>query len=141
MPGAPGSSFLGGDPYEGLAPQPTIREEEEDDLPTDMGVAVSRFDQFSSPSFAQGAGPAVPGAKRSQIQSGDESIRRRGAVDTSREQEWDFDEFGKDGFDMAAYIKRTLTGADEEEKKRFRAALERYKQQNAKEMQRSVFKQ
>jgi hypothetical protein len=137
MPGLPEASFLGGEPYQGIAP-PTIQEDDEDDL-TNMGAATSRFDQFSSPSFAIGAGLG-PGANRLPT-GGDEAIRRRGAVDTSREEEWVFDEFGKDGFDLAAYVKKTLTGADEEEKKRFRAALERYKQQNAKEMQRSVFKQ
>lgn len=140
MPGLPGSSFLDGDPYQGLAPQPIIREDDEDDL-HNMGTAVSRFDQFSSPSFAHSAGTTRPDGKRVQGSGGDEAIRRRGAVDTTREEEWDFEELGKDGFDLAAYIKRTLTGADEVEKKRFRAALERYKQNNAKEMQRNVFKQ
>jgi t-SNARE complex subunit (syntaxin) len=73
--------------------------------------------------------------------AGDETIRRRGAIDTAHEEEWDIEELSKEGVDINGFIKRTLTGADEEEVKRFKAALQRYKQQTAKELQRSVFKQ
>jgi hypothetical protein len=51
------------------------------------------------------------------------------------------DELSKEGADIHGFIKRNLTGADEEEVKRFKAALQRHKQQNAKELQRNVFKQ
>lgn len=134
MPGAP-THFLDADPYQGLAAQPQIPDD--DDYGT---TATSRFDQFSSPNFSLG-GSAARGGRPQAPTAGDEAIHRRGAVDTSREEEWDFEEFGKEGFDIPAYIKKVLTGADDEEKKRFRAALERYKQQNAKELQRNVFKQ
>ena len=59
----------------------------------------------------------------------------------THEEEWDMEELGKEGFDLQAFLRRSLTGADEEEKTRFKAALMRIKQANAKELQRNVFKQ
>jgi len=71
----------------------------------------------------------------------DERIRRRGAADLTKDEEWNFEELEKDGVDLNAFIRRTLTGADDDEVTRFKAALMRQKQSNAKELQRSVFKQ
>lgn len=42
---------------------------------------------------------------------------------------------------MQSFIRRHLTGADADERKRFIAALQRFKQGNQREMQRNVFKQ
>ena len=68
-------------------------------------------------------------------------IRRRGATDLTRDNEWDFEELSKDGVDVNAFLKKTLTGADEEEVKRFKVALMRYKEKNGKDLQQNVFKQ
>lgn len=102
-------------------------------LPDDAGE--SKFGQFASTEFGQS------GFGRSPAVAGEESIRRRGAVDLAHEEEWDLEELGSDGFDVQGFLKRTLTGADSEEVKRFKAALQRYKQQNSRELQRNVFKQ
>lgn len=114
-------TFLDQDPYQGIT-----HDEPEGE------VGTSRFGEFASTDFQQSGF----GGKR-----GDEGIRRRGAADMTREEEWDFEELGKDGVDVQGFLKRTLTGADEEEVKRFTAALQRSKQANAKELQRNVFKQ
>lgn len=71
----------------------------------------------------------------------DESIRRRGAADATLEEEWNLEELSNEKIDAQAYAKKVLTGADEEEKRRFVAALMREKQANKKELQRTVFKQ
>jgi hypothetical protein len=105
------------DPYQGI----------EDD------EGASRFGQFASSDFQQSA--------FSMAGKGEEGIRRRGAADMTHEEEWDMEELGKEGFDLQAFLRRSLTGADEEEKTRFKAALMRIKQANAKELQRNVFKQ
>lgn len=126
------SHFLTSDPYQTvLAVDQPGRRVDEDELLDEVGE--SRFGQWGSPEFAQngfGSGPAQ-----------DETIRRRGAADLTREEEWDLEELGSEGMDVQAYLKRTLTGADDDEIKRFKAALMRFKQQNAKELKRSVFKQ
>jgi len=109
--------------------------EEDEDQVEDVGE--SKFGEFASTEFGQ----AGFGTTRSQAAAGDETIRRRGAVDLAREEEWDLEELTSDTFDVQAYLKRTLTGADKEEIKRFTAALQRYKQQNARDLQRNVFKQ
>ena len=69
----------------------------------------------------------------------DERIRRRGATDLSKDEEWDFAELNAETVDINAFMRRTLT--DEDEITRFKAALMRQKQSNAKELQRNVFKQ
>jgi hypothetical protein len=125
MPGQP-SAFLDSDPYTNSR----SRQVDQDD---DDEVGVSRFHQFASPEFAQGGFEGADGQ--------DEQIRRRGAADNSREEEWDLEELGADGFDMSDFVRRTLTGADDSEIKRFKAALMRQKDRNAKDMQRNVFKQ
>lgn len=119
-PPLPGQrNFLDNDPYQGITDEPY-----ED--------GTSRFAEFASSDFASSGFSG----KR-----GDEGIRRRGAADMTKEEEWDFEELDKEGFDVQAFLRRTLTGADGEEVKRFTAALQRSKQANAKELQRNVFKQ
>ena len=124
MPGQP-SAFLNTDPY--TTHSQRISMDEDDD------TGASRFHQFSSPEFAQSGFDNADGQ--------DEQIRRRGGADDSREEEWDLEELGKDQFDLSDYMRRTLTGADDQEIKRFKAALMRQKDKNAKDMQRNVFKQ
>lgn len=125
LPGQP-STFLDSDPYTaGRARQ--ISMDDDDD------TGASRFHQFSSPEFAQSGFDNHDG--------GDEQIRRRGGADDTREEEWDLEELGKDQFDMNDYMRRTLTGADDQEVKRFKAALMRQKERNARDLQRNVFKQ
>ncbi|ORX39188.1 hypothetical protein BD324DRAFT_618768 [Kockovaella imperatae] len=68
----------------------------------------------------------------------DERIGRR--RDEESADEWDFEELGKDGVDVGAFVKKMLMGADADEKQRFEAALQRYKQGTAKELQINVFK-
>ena len=114
------SAYLDNDPYQGIS----ISQHELED-------GTSRFGQFASDDF-QNSGFG---------RRGDEGIRRRGGQDMTKEEEWRFDEMDKDGFDVQAYLKRTLMGADEDEIKRFKAALQRSKQANAKELKRNVFKQ
>ncbi|ORY33088.1 hypothetical protein BCR39DRAFT_521150 [Naematelia encephala] len=122
LPGQP-SSFLTRDPYQTVldVDQPLI---DDDD------VGASKFAQWGSPEFAQ-QGFGAPQ---------DEQIRRRGAADMTREDEWDLNDLGEDGLDVNQFIRRNLAGADDDEIKRFKAALNRAKQLNAKEMQRNVFK-
>ena len=119
-PPVPGTNFLENDPYQGITY----------DEPGDE-AGSSRFNEFVSSDFQQSAFGS----------HGDEGINRRGAADTSRENEWDLEELVDENFDLQAFLKRTLTGADDEEVRRFKAALERSKQSNAKELQRNVFKQ
>ncbi|OCF35643.1 exocyst complex component EXO84 [Kwoniella heveanensis BCC8398] len=139
-PPLPGQGdFLDSDPYGGADFTP---------LPDDAETGETYFNQFGSPEFAQqGFGGATAGpANRAGVGTSgarlvaEEGIRRRGAADATREEEWDLEELGKEGFDLAGYMKRTLTGADEEEKQRFKAALMRAKQGNKRELQRNVFK-
>ncbi|WRT69149.1 uncharacterized protein IL334_006133 [Kwoniella shivajii] len=147
VPPLPGQGdFLDSDPYGGADFTP---------LPDDAQGGESYFNEFGSPEFAQsgfgtgsasndnragigsGSGPASASGSRIIAEEG---IRRRGAEDATREQEWDLDELNKDGFDIQDYLRRTLTGADEDEKKRFKAALMREKQGNKKELQKNVFR-
>ncbi|WVF65465.1 hypothetical protein IAT40_000193 [Kwoniella sp. CBS 6097] len=140
-PPLPGQGdFLDSDPYGGADFTP---------LPDDAETGETYFNQFGSPEFAQQGfgGSASEGApNRAGVGTtgarlvAEEGIRRRGAADATREEEWDLEELGKEGFDLAGYMKRTLTGADEEEKQRFKAALMRAKQGNKRELQRNVFK-
>ena len=123
LPGQP-SAFLNSDPYTNRRPVSMDLEDE---------TGVSRFHQFASPEFNQGGFENADGQ--------DEQIRRRGGADDSREEEWDLEELGKDQFDLNDFMRRTLTGADDQEIKRFKAALMRQKDRNAKDMQRNVFKQ
>ena len=106
-----------------------------EDEAIDDDVGESEFGMFGNTDFAQNGF----GGKQTSVQ--DERIRRRGAADATKDDEWDMDELGKEGLDVHAFLKRTLTGADTDEVTRFKAALMRQKQQNAKELQRSVFKQ
>lgn len=135
MPGQP-SSFLSSDPYQTAIPVDiagsAIAEEDE---PIDDVIGESRFGMFGSNEFAQ------TGFGSGQTSVQDERIRRRGAADLTRDEEWDFEELNRDGVDVNAFIKQRLTGADEDEVARFKAALMRQKQSNAKELQRNVFKQ
>jgi hypothetical protein len=124
VPPLPGQSgFLDSDPYQGIT---TGNDEGEDDI-----AGSSRFGQFASSEFQS----------RGFTDRGEEGIKRRGAADMTKDEEWDLEELGKDGFDVQAFVKRTMTGADAAEIKRFNAALQRAKQTNAKELQRNVFKQ
>jgi hypothetical protein len=125
MPGQP-SAFLNSDPYTSGRSRPISMDDEDE-------AGVSRFHQFASPEFAQGAFENNDGQ--------DEQIRRRGGADDTKEEEWDLEELGKDQFDMNDYMRRTLTGADDQEVKRFTAALMRQKERNARDLQRNVFKQ
>jgi hypothetical protein len=124
----PGHHFLDVDPYGGLGGG--------DDGDGDTGE--SKFGQFASRDYS---GTDLGRGSAASQGAGDEGIRRRGGVDTSREEEWDFEELTKEGADVQSFIRRHLTGADAEEKKRFIAALQRFKQNNQREMQRNVFKQ
>lgn len=131
-PPLPVQTFLSSDPYQAgpsRTPEPDYEELD--------GGGETRFHQFASPEFAQTGFEAATSLASPQ----DETIRRRGATDQSREDEWDFDELSKDGVDVNAFLKRTLTGADDEEVKRFKAALMRYKEKNGKDLQQNVFKQ
>jgi len=116
----PGGDFLENDPYQGVTY----------DEPGDE-VGSSRFNELVSSDFQQSGFGS----------QGDETINRRGAEDTSREDEWDLEELVKEDFDLQGFLKRTLTGADEQEVRRFKAALQKTKQANAKQLQRNVFKQ
>ena len=129
--------YAGTDDFLSSAPPPMPGQDLAADVDPYQGIedeeGTSRFGQFASSDFQQ-SGFTMAG-------KGDEGIRRRGAADMTREEEWDMEELGKEGFDLQAFMRRSLTGADEEEKKRFKAALMRIKQSNAKELQRNVFKQ
>lgn len=126
LPGA--SDFLTADPYGGL------------------DIETPGEDLAASPFGLYGASDL----KESSIQSSqpldtqehlvDESIGRRGAADATLEEEWNLEELSNEKVDAQAYVKKVLTGADEEEKRRFVAALMREKQANKKELQRTVFK-
>lgn len=130
------SSFLSSEPYQNVPPVdvPGSAIPEEDEPPDDE-AGGSRFGVFGNTEFTQ---TDLVGA---QTTVQDERIRRRGAADLTKDEEWDFEELDRDGVDVNAFIRRTLTGADEDEVTRFKAALMRQKQSNAKELQRNVFKQ
>jgi hypothetical protein len=123
MPGQP-SAFLTAGGY-GAGRSRTALDIDDDD---DAGV--SNFHQFASPDFGGGV-----------LDGQDEAIGRRGGADMTRDEEWDLEELGKEGFDVNDFMRRTLTGADDEEVKRLKAALMRQKGANAREQQRNVFKQ
>lgn len=94
---------------------------------------------FGNTEFAQTGFEGGLGTGQTTVQ--DERIRRRGAADPTRDEEWDLTELEGETVDVQAFLRRTLTGADEDEVVRFKAALMRQKQANARELQRSVFKQ
>lgn len=125
MPGQP-SAFLTADPYGGGRSRAAL------DIDDDEDLGASNFHQFASPDFGRGT---------EGTNGQEEAIRRRGASDMTREEEWDLEELGKEGFDMNDFMRRTLTGADSEEIKRLKAALMRQKGRNAMDQQRNVFKQ
>lgn len=128
MPGKP-SAFLTAGSY---APS-RGRAMADVDVDDDEDSGETRFHQFASPDFGRNVFEPTDGQ--------DEVIRRRGAADMTRDEEWDLEELGKDGFDLNDFMRRTLTGADEEEVKRFKAALMRQKDRNGADLQRNVFKQ
>nr|XP_019049686.1 exocyst complex component EXO84 [Kwoniella bestiolae CBS 10118]OCF28616.1 exocyst complex component EXO84 [Kwoniella bestiolae CBS 10118] len=144
IPPLPGQGdFLDSDPYGGadFTPLPIS-------TPNDPSAGESYFDQFGSPEFKQSGFGTSPvdttnragfGAG-SRLLAGEEGIRRRGAEDMTREEEFDLEELNNEGFDLGDYLRRTLTGADEEEKKRFRAAVMRERGSNKREMQKNVFR-
>ena len=134
LPGQP-SAFLASDPYQTILPD-IVRSSSivEDEEPIDEEVGESRFGMFGNTAFSQNGF----GGGQTSIQ--EERIRRRGAADLTID-EWDLEELHRDAMDINAFLRKTLTGADEEELTRFKAALMRQKQSNAKELQRSVFKQ
>nr|XP_018259262.1 exocyst complex component EXO84 [Kwoniella dejecticola CBS 10117]OBR81420.1 exocyst complex component EXO84 [Kwoniella dejecticola CBS 10117] len=124
--------FLDSDPYGGADFTP---------LPDDAQTGETYFNQFGSPEFQQSAfGGAGRVSDRDEGDAEQEGIRRRGAEDLTREEEFDLAELDKEDFDINDYLRRTLTGADEEEKKRFKAALMREKGNNQKELQKNVFR-
>ncbi|KIR53424.1 exocyst complex component EXO84 [Cryptococcus gattii Ru294] len=126
LPGAP--DFLMADPYGHL----DIETPGED-------LVASPFGRYGSSDLKESSiQPFQP--LDTQEQLADEGIRRRGAADATVEEEWDLEELSNEKMDIQAYAKKVLTGADEEEKRRFVAALMREKQSNKKELQRTVFK-
>ena len=100
------------------------------DIEGDEDSGANNFHQFASPDFG---GRATDGQE--------EMIGRRGGADKMRDDEWDLEELGKEGFDVNDFMRRTLAGADSEEVKRLKAALMRQKDTNAKDQQRNVFRQ
>ncbi|KAL7421281.1 exocyst complex component exo84 [Cryptotrichosporon argae] len=127
-----GADFLAADPYS--LPEPAYMDDE---------AGASRFGQFGSPDFATSA--FGKGERADSVPAGggspaEEQIRRRGAADMTREEEWSFDALGQDGVDVATFVRQQLAGADEEEVRRFQAALQRQKQNTQRELQRNVFK-
>ncbi|KAK6906113.1 hypothetical protein I203_100096 [Kwoniella mangroviensis CBS 8507] len=142
IPPLPGQAtdFLDSDPYGGadFTPMPM----------TDDGQGEQFFNQFGSPEFKQsgfGQSPVDTSNRAgfgsgSRLLGGEEGIRRRGAEDMTREEEFDLHELNNEDFNIGDYLRRTLTGADEEEKKRFKAALMREKGNNKKELQKNVFR-
>ncbi|KAK4683859.1 exocyst complex component 8, partial [Tremellales sp. Uapishka_1] len=129
LPGDP-RSFLASDPYQNTL---SVSQPGDEDDVEGESEGESKFGLLGSPQFAQsgfGTGTNVQ----------DEKIGRRGGLDQTQDEEWDLAELEKDGVDINAFLKRTLTGADDEEVKRFKAAVMRHKQKTAKELQRSVFK-
>ncbi|OXC70812.1 exocyst complex component EXO84 [Cryptococcus neoformans] len=128
-PPLPGTSdFLTADPYGGL-----------DIVTPGEDLADSPFGLYDTSdlkeSIIQSSQPLD-----TQEHLADESIRRRGAADATLEEEWNLEELSNEKIDAQAYAKKVLTGADEEEKRKFVAALMREKQANKKELQRTVFK-
>lgn len=100
------------------------------DADDDEDTGANNFHQYASPDFGRGAADGQ-----------EEAIGRRGGADATRDEEWDLEELGKEGFDVNDFMRRTLAGADSEEVKRLKAALMRQKDTNAKDQQRNVFKQ
>lgn len=139
LPGQP-SAFLPSDPYQNVLPVhipgSTIAEEDET---VDDEAGESRFGMFGNTEFAKTGFGGSFGGGQTTVQ--DERIRRRGAADLTKDEEWDLTELDGETVDVNAFVRRALTGADEDEVTRFKAALMRYQQANARELQRSVFKQ
>ncbi|BEJ15783.1 hypothetical protein CspHIS471_0503880 [Cutaneotrichosporon sp. HIS471] len=70
--------------------------------------------------------------ERNEVQ--DEQIRPRA------QEEWDFSELGKDEFELQTYLRQVLAGADDAEKKRLVAALQRRKEETSKDLRQTVIK-
>ena len=109
----------------------------EEDETIDDEVGESRFGMFGNTDFSQSGFGETAGQTSVQ----EERIRRRGAADLTRDDEWDLTDLDGDTVDIDAFLRKTLAGADDDEITRFKAALMRQKQANAKELQRHVFKQ
>ncbi|WVQ74291.1 hypothetical protein IAR50_003888 [Cryptococcus sp. DSM 104548] len=138
MPSQP--NYLDSDPYGGMEELPP----DDGDGPG-AGIGATMFGEYGSPEFSDSAftQPLRVDADRSsdrQEHFADEGIRRRGATDATQTEEWDLTQLGDEKLDLQAYVKKVLTGADQEEKKRLKAALLRERQGNQKELQRLVFK-
>lgn len=103
------------------------------DIDDDEDAGANNFHQFASPDFGREGVEGIDGQ--------DEAIGRRGGADRTRDEEWDLEELGKEGFDVNDFMRRTLAGADQDEVIRLKAALMRQKGTNAKDQQRNVFKQ
>ncbi|WWC73016.1 uncharacterized protein I206_106981 [Kwoniella pini CBS 10737] len=139
------NDFLDSDPYGGADFTP---------LPDDAQTGETYFNQFGSPEFSKLGFSNSDNLKDDEELSNinklgstsrsllieQEGIKRRGAEDLTREEEFDLNELNKEDFNLNDYLRRTLTGADEEEKKRFKAALMREKGKNKKELQKNVFR-
>ena len=135
LPGQP-SAFLASDPYQAIPPAAIPSSSIiEDDEPIIDETGESRFGMFGNTAFSQNGF----GGGQTSVQ--EERIRRRGAADLTKDDEWDLDELDRDAMDINAFLRKTLRGADEEELTRFTATLMRQKESNAKELQRNVFKQ
>lgn len=134
MMGADGPDFLSQDPYQQyqytLDVAPPISEMDYDDeIPPPPNVLRRQSTYQTSPRTFEER------ELEADVEERHEDIRPRR---TTQEDEWDFSELSKDGVDVQAFIRKNLSGADEEEKARFIAALQKHKQTNAKEVRTQV---
>lgn len=149
MSGGGGDDFLASDPYQftlDVAP-PIMEADEYADEPESMGVRPASTYQRPSPAAAKlELEDEDEDEDLQEDEVRDEQIRPR-----PQHEEWDFGELSKDGFDLQACeseswgaltidVRKTLSGADEQEKQRLIAALHKQKEENAKDMRRIVFK-
>nr|ODN92533.1 exocyst complex component EXO84 [Cryptococcus depauperatus CBS 7841] len=132
-PPFPGQTeFLSVDPYGGI-----------DSVSVGKDTGETLYGQYDSLEhnnaiFNKSAYPNQPIEDRDHL--ADEAIRKRGTTGATETEEWDLQELRDEKLDVHAYVKKVLTGADEGEKKRFKAALLKEKQSNQKELQQTVFK-
>lgn len=129
MTGADSPNFLAQDPYQQyqytLDVAPPITEiDYDDEIPPPPNVINRQSTYQASPRTFEER------ELEADVEERHEDIRPR----RTYEDEWDFSELNKDGVDIQAFIRKNLSGADEEEKARFIAALQKQKQSNAKEV-------
>ncbi|KAL1407578.1 exocyst complex component exo84 [Vanrija albida] len=142
--GAHGVDFLSSDPYQyTLDVAPPLEVDEYGETRPPPPLQSSSRGAYSSPKAALGTRELQSldedGEDDDHESVHDEAIGTRAA--TEAHQEWDFTELKGKDVDVSAYVRKIMTGADEEEKARLVKALNKQKEANARDLQKTVTEQ